>query len=75
MVCRRRNEKGGGEKPFSTMRHERGSLDSILEIASRSITQVKTHPDIDWKKKVQNYQFESSQMNSHFYTVLCTVID
>jgi len=27
-----------GEKPFSTVKHARGSLDFILEIASRSIT-------------------------------------
>jgi hypothetical protein len=33
IVCSRRNEKGEGEKPFSTVRHTRGSLDFILEIA------------------------------------------
>ena len=30
-----------GEKPFSTVKHARGSLDFILEIASRSITLKK----------------------------------
>jgi hypothetical protein len=30
--------KGEGEKPFSTVRHAKGSLDFILEIASRSVT-------------------------------------
>jgi hypothetical protein len=34
--------KGEGEKPFSTVRHVRGSLDFILEIASRSITLKKS---------------------------------
>jgi hypothetical protein len=32
--------KGKGDKPFSTMRHARESLDFILEIASRSITKI-----------------------------------
>jgi len=31
-----------GEKPFSTVKHARGSLDFILEIASSSITLNKT---------------------------------
>jgi len=30
-----------GEKPFSMVKHARGSLDFILEIASRSITLKK----------------------------------
>jgi len=30
-----------GEKPFSIVKHARGSLDFILEIASRSITLKK----------------------------------
>jgi hypothetical protein len=30
-----------GEKPYSTVKHARGSLDFILEIASRSITLKK----------------------------------
>ena len=30
-----------GEKPFSTVKHARGSLDFILEIASRRITLKK----------------------------------
>jgi len=30
-----------GEKPFSTVKHARGSLDFILETASRSITLKK----------------------------------
>jgi hypothetical protein len=33
--------KVGGAKPFSTVQHARGSLDFILEIASRSITLKK----------------------------------
>jgi hypothetical protein len=33
--------KGEGEKPFSAVRHAKGSLDFILEIASRSITLKK----------------------------------
>jgi hypothetical protein len=33
--------KEEGEKPFSTVRHARGSLDFILEIASRSIALKK----------------------------------
>jgi hypothetical protein len=30
-----------GEKPFTTVKHARGSLEFILEIASRSITLKK----------------------------------
>jgi hypothetical protein len=35
---RRREGVRERENPFSTVRHARGSLDFILEIASRSIT-------------------------------------
>jgi hypothetical protein len=30
-----------GEKPFSTVKHARGSLEFIMEIASRSVTLKK----------------------------------
>lgn len=36
--CRRKNEKGETDKLFSTVRHARGNLDLILEIALRNIT-------------------------------------
>jgi hypothetical protein len=43
-----------GEKPFSTVKHARGSLDFILENASRSIT-VKRIINKNKKKKHFNY--------------------